>query len=148
MIYGPDNGWYYRVTGSKVERAFPSTGRTWEEVAPGTVAHLKIKAMVPVLVSQDKVVSPLKWGKVLVLQRLAAAKAAEDSRLTSSAPSFQPSFYSPPSTTPRQRQRPRQQAAPRQRDDGGRSSNVPALVGVGVAGVGALLVILRLVSRP
>ena len=135
MIYGPDNGWYYRVTGSKIERAFPSTGRTWEEVAPGTSAYTAIQAMLKSLGKRGRVVSAKNWKKLLMKM----AKAAE-----SSAPAFQPSFYSPPSTTPRQ------QAAPRQRDGGGggRSSNVPALIGVGVAGTAALLVILYLVSRP
>ena len=133
MIYGPDNGWYYRVTGSKVERAFPSTGRTWEEVAPGTSAYMAIKGMVAALYSQGKVVSAT--GREKLLGKM--AKAAE-----SSAPTFQPSPYSPPSATPRQRER------PRQRGGGGRSSNVPALIGVGAAGVGALFVILYLASRP
>jgi hypothetical protein len=136
VIYGPDNGWYYRVTGSKIERAFPSTGRTWEEVAPGTSAYTAIQAMLKSLGKRGRTVSAKDWKKLL--KKMAKmAKAAE-----SSAPAFQPSFYSPPSTTPRQ------QAAPRQRDGGGRSSNVPALVGVGVAGFASLVYILYLASRP
>ena len=129
MIYGPDNGWYYRIGGGKVERAFPSTGRTWEEVAPGTSAYTAIRKMAAVLLSQGRVVSAKEWGKLLKKMAKAAA---------SSVPAFQPSFYSPPSNTPRQR------AAPRQTGEDDQSSNVPALVGVGVAGVGALLVILYL----
>ena len=126
------------MTGPKIERAFPSTGRTWEEVAPGTSAYTAIQAMLKSLGKRGRTVSAREWKKLL--KKMAkAAKAAE-----SSAPAFQPSFYSPPSTTPRQ------QAAPRQRDGGGggRSSNVPALVGVGVAGFASLVFILYLASRP
>ena len=94
MIYGPDNGWYYRVTGSRVERAFPSTGRTWEEVVPGTSAYTAIQAMVKSLSKRGKTLTEKAWKKV-------AKKAAKDSRLTSSTPAFQPSFYSPPSVTSR-----------------------------------------------
>lgn len=48
-VYGPDGGWYYRYNAitKSIQRAKPSAGRSWEQVAKGSRAYNAIMAMIP-----------------------------------------------------------------------------------------------------
>lgn len=126
QVYGPDNGWYYRVKGSAIERAYPASGRNWESVAEGTGAYTAIQAMIPSLAKSSS-------NAVAALMQAAPTYTAPTTSST-----FVASTYSEPSSTPT-RQRRRQATTTK--------TDTWKIAGIGVGGLVAVGLILYFTGK-
>ena len=133
QVYGPDNGWYYRLDDNdNVERAYPSAGRKWEKVAADSAAALAIL---------NAVAGAGRSGSMTESSNSVVRKLLKSSGDTISP--FTPSPYTPPSSPtylPPQTLKKRGKGG--KGGKGGGGSDTWKLVGIGTGGlllVGGLL---------
>ncbi len=144
-VYGPDNGWYYRITGARIDRAYPLQGRGWERTEAGSRAYKAIKALVA---SGGVPESSEKQVKLLLRESKKEAKRQADTPVIPYTPSPYTPVSSPTFLAPEQGDKKalRDQRAGRAQQGGG-SSGVLPLVGIGVGGLLAVGGLLYVLSR-
>jgi hypothetical protein len=146
QVYGPDNGWYYRLDDNDaIERAYPSGGRAWESVARNSVAYSAIlDAVYGSGAYRGRRLS--ESSEKAVKAALKSAKKASK-RGSDTVPGFTPSPYTPPSSSTYEPPASRRQGG---RKGGSDDNDTLKLVGIGVGGllaVGGLLYTLNAMSK-